>query len=573
VSPLCETQQKRLNLIYTAGSAFTQASLFVSGIILDWKGPKITATLSTLITCLGALLFAISSRYQVDMFIVGFALMGFGGAGINLATYTVSNLFPHHKSWVVSSLVGVWTLSSLWFLIFRPSFNAGISLHALFFAQAVLLMITAVIFFITFPSRALRDGERFSFRQWLPWNAESKKLHQWVSSMEEPGDIMLETFKVSQDGDEPSGHSKDEVVTNLETPIQTPIASPTTRYPVDSPKAGGESSSQVVACMDEPVMLNLPFEDLVHGTSQFDTSGRASLERTTETGSPFVPSGEDLRSYTSTPTSLDLDPDRVSKDKSEFSPTAAKGSLGRGLAMARAVLVDVMTVDFALLALWFAIHVLFFEFYIGTIADALDFRTRQAEYPLGPAVPGALPQTKTIDMYVLVFNMLYAVGFVFVPVYAWTTDHIGFVGSFFLATLFAFLYPLVSMAPWLPSQFFAYVIYSAGIQFVYSCQFGFVAHRFGYAHFGVLVGVMGLLTACLIPLQPVFFRLVLHRFNGNFFWMYLIQAAIALPLFAIVIWNWYSSRRKAASEQHPGAKPELVAASLDSTSTSSDLVP
>lgn len=548
-SALCLRQQERLNLIYTAGSAFTQASLFISGIILDWQGPKFTTTASSLIVSIGSLLFGFSALYRVDLYIVGFAMMGFGGAGINLATYTVSNLFPSHKSWVVSALVGVWTLSSLWFLLFRPAFNAGFALHSLFFAQAGLLVITATIFLFTFPSRGLREGERFSFRQWLPWNANAYKHHHAISNQypRHSQEIQLQTFHDLIKEESQYGKDKTiEEVTNLKTPKASPTASDST---ISSRSA---SQLDLEGGMDEPVLLVLGFEDLVHHSERI-SSGDSEAVRSNQAASNSKTGHLTDQESEEKKVSLDLG-DRPSFEGSVTSSEAANEMMGeagvhmrglasRGLAMAKAVISDVLTVDFVLLTVWFAIHVLFFEFYIGTLADALDHRTRQQKWPFGEVSDSEPSASSKIDLYVTIFNFIYAFGFLFVPIYAWATDTIGFVGSFLLATLFAFSYPLVSLAPWLPSQFIAYTLYSAGIQFVYSCQFGFVAYRFGYENFGALVGIMGLVTACLIPLQPVFLQLVLRRFHGNFFFMYLIQACVTLPLFSIVLWNYIASKR------------------------------
>ena len=518
-SPLCEAQQQRLILIYTAGSAFTQASLFVSGVFLDFQGPKLTASLSSLVVAVGSFLFGAASLYKLDLYIFGFALMGFGGAGINLATYTVSNLFPRYKSWVVSSLVGVWTLSSLWFLLIRPAFNSGISLHAIFFAQSALLLATAFVFFFTFPNRALREGERFSFHQWLPWNAWSHKEHHSVHSIDSPSfnhdEFQLEDLK----GNHTRRHS------NFGSSIPS----------IDSSASLSDSGHEIQDSKGPEGLLvldldrsNLPnASNLVENSESFPAK---NLERSGTSYGKSEASSEmielETRETPSAPARSGVDPEA----HSTF----------------RAILADLMTVDFILLTFWFAVHVLFFEFFIGTIADSLDYRTRQTKWPTGPAdLPSSQALSTKADHYVLAFNLIYAIGFVFVPIYAWTTDRLGFTGSFLLATLLALFYPLASaLIPslWL-SQAASYVLYSAALQFVYSCQFGFVSHRFGYNHFGVLVGIMGLVAAALIPLQPVFLRLVLSKFDGNFFFMYIIQGALTLPLFAIVIWNWISSKR------------------------------
>lgn len=515
--PLCDAQQTRLNLIYTAGSAFTQASLFVSGVFLDFQGPKLTASISALVVALGSLLFGAASLFNIDFYIVGFALMGFGGAGVNLATYTVSNLFPRYKSWVVSSLVGVWTLSSLWFLLFRPAFNAGIPLHSIFFAQSALLFLTAIVFFFTFPSRALREGERFSFHQWLPWNAWSHKEHYSVQALDheksENGDIALETYNEAGYEHRKKRSSNDSNSTEQST------------------RGSQEGSIDIPSASSSQELIELDLDAIASAGGAI-----SSLKVSSRKVHSSDPSGgkSDAISY-----SLDL-------ETREAAPAPVRSGVDPAAhSTLKAILADMMTMDFILLTIWFAVSVLFFEFSIGTIADALDYRTRQSSYPLGPAdISASHELSQKTDHYVLAFNLAYAVGFVFVPLYAWTTDRLGFTGSFFIATLLAVLYPLLAVMPslWF-SQASFYFVYSAAIQFVYSCQFGFVSHRFGYNHFGVLVGVMGLVAASLIPLQPVFLKMVISKFGGNFFWMYIIQGAVTLPLFGIVVWNWISSKR------------------------------
>lgn len=559
-TPLCEEQQKRLNLIYTAGAACAQASLLASGLLLDWIGPKITATITSVVVAVGSLLFAFADLYRVDLYIVSFALMGFGGAGINLTTYTVSNLFPKAKSWVVSALVGVWTLSSLWFLIFKPLLNVGLALHTLFFAQTILLVLTAILFFFTFPNRALREGEIFSFTQWFPWNAWSHSQHQFVDSLSQTIDsndselkerMSIDTINsvVEEEGEEEGEESEEE-----EKIVENGYSEDSDDSDIEIKANIDNEGSEEDFSKKSKSNGNSPEESESNEPNGEKDSSKDSKE-SNGSGEGFT--AEEIPTFGSGKYKFRRrNPSKgLSRDESDMLsvlelPTGdivvSKRQIVRsGMSVFRstfrAVLRDVLTVDFVMLTVWFAVLALFFEFFAGTVADALDFRTRQSKFPLGKQdLPASKARTKEVDTYVMVFNFLYAFGFVFVPLYAWTTDKFGFNGTFGLATLMCIIYPLIAaLLPWLgASQVISYVIYSAGLQFVYSCQFGFISHRFGESHFGVLVGVMGVFTAALIPLQSALLRLVLNKFKGNFFWAYILQGACCAMLIVIVFLNW-----------------------------------
>ena len=588
----CDAQQSKLNLIYTVGSASAQASLFLSGILLDWQGPKVTSAVSAMLVSMGCAIFGISTTGSVDLFIFGYTLMGFGGAGVNLATYTITNLFPEHKSWVLSALVGVWTLSSLWFLLFRPPFDAGIHLQYAFYFQSALVFATAVFFFMTFPSRSLLEGEYFTFTQWLPWNVFKTKRRQMIKNKTSRFDSPKPSESKSD------GESKSLQTLESDTLIPSSFESNSLDFSQlhhkNDPKSSSatpESSPQIASPQPRRVV---PFEDLIQSLNQFESfeeNGLVCMSETNDSKSDLSSS-----SYTSaSPPMIEIHPisdnnnlpsrdtgsssKDISKSKSTSSSKLSRDNIVNSpvniqnkakvspyekqarlkvtthatlspmsISTWKIVLKDLITADFILLAIWFSVLAMFMEFYIGTITDALDYRlfgsstkTPNSHLDLSPSVKQHFSQV--VDTYVLVFNFIYAFGFVFVPIYAWITDYLGFTGSFFLATLLNVSYPFLSMIPWMPSQFFTYVIYSAGIQFLYSCEYGYVASRFGYERFGVLIGVVGLLTAALIPMQSFLLSIVLNVFQGDFFWMYMIQGLVCLPLFSIVVVAWWKSRQ------------------------------
>ncbi|KAJ1547688.1 hypothetical protein HK096_001179, partial [Nowakowskiella sp. JEL0078] len=112
----CDAQILKLNLLFAIGSSVTNISFLPIGIFLDSNGPRITSLLSCFITIIGKLIFAMGTP-SFDGFIVGYALIAFGGAGIYLSSMNLALAFPSNSGLIMALITGSFDASSLIYVI------------------------------------------------------------------------------------------------------------------------------------------------------------------------------------------------------------------------------------------------------------------------------------------------------------------------------------------------------------------------------------------------------------------------------------------------------------------------
>lgn len=78
--------------VFTAGAIGNYLSTLLFGVTMDTFGPRIAAVLASLLFGLGLLLCSFEQSYW--NLLVGFALLGFSGPGIQMPTLHLANLFP-----------------------------------------------------------------------------------------------------------------------------------------------------------------------------------------------------------------------------------------------------------------------------------------------------------------------------------------------------------------------------------------------------------------------------------------------------------------------------------------------
>lgn len=92
----CDEQELRFGLVYTLGSYANQFARLPIGIALDRTGPRRTVFSSALLFAVGSILFALSDA--LPALCAGYALIGMGGAGVQLAVQSTASLFPRRRS-------------------------------------------------------------------------------------------------------------------------------------------------------------------------------------------------------------------------------------------------------------------------------------------------------------------------------------------------------------------------------------------------------------------------------------------------------------------------------------------
>lgn len=159
-SNVCEEQELRLGTIYTFGAWANQGGRFLIGVLVDHIGPRESATLSALLFAVGTLIFAASA--STAALSAGFFVVGFGGAGVQLAVQSVSTLFPRNKSTAMASMSGAFQFASGAYLILDSLHQTGLPLAVGLLCHAGIALLVSVITAIVFPSvpfgKALRRG-------------------------------------------------------------------------------------------------------------------------------------------------------------------------------------------------------------------------------------------------------------------------------------------------------------------------------------------------------------------------------------------------------------------------------
>jgi len=128
------TEETNYGLVYTIGSWFSQAGRLFVGVYLDWFGVKVTTVTGCAMSCIGLVLFAVSST-SMNLVYPAFILISLGGPALQLATQSVSKLFEN-KAMVMSSLTWAFQLSTLWFMLCNVLNEDGIDASLLFIIYA-----------------------------------------------------------------------------------------------------------------------------------------------------------------------------------------------------------------------------------------------------------------------------------------------------------------------------------------------------------------------------------------------------------------------------------------------------
>jgi MFS family permease len=152
----CNDQNKKLHWIYTIAQSANLFGSLVSGLVLDYFGPRICNVVSLIGVVLGMLLLAISAHPQFDFegYLPAMVLIGFWGPGVQVSLFHLSNLFPNNTSSVTAMISGTFQLGFTIFLLFKfLTENLGIPLSYTCAGYAVLLMGMTVLGLFVWPDR------------------------------------------------------------------------------------------------------------------------------------------------------------------------------------------------------------------------------------------------------------------------------------------------------------------------------------------------------------------------------------------------------------------------------------
>jgi MFS family permease len=200
---------------------------------------------------------------------------------------------------------------------------------------------------------------------------------------------------------------------------------------------------------------------------------------------------------------------------------------------------QVMSVAFWLLTLYMMVHVLRINFTAGSISIQLEEMGDDALF--------------YVNLYILIFPL----GFLSIPLVGWLLDRWRFVIGFEAINILALITGLLLMIPWLPLQILTFVLFAGLRPFLFTAMYGFIGSRFGFTHYGKLVGICVGIAAVGSLSQTLLLYVTIFYLNGNFFLVNLFLNLIVLPLFPIAFvcakyepgtrWAWLKSQLESGS--------------------------
>eukprot|EP01135_Chromosphaera_perkinsii_P011768 Nk52_evm14s2496 gene=Nk52_evmTU14s2496 len=158
----CEAQKLKLDLMFTIGAAATNAFALPIGTILDKFGPRVTASIGSVVFGVGCFLFGIASN-SLDLYIPGFVSLAIGGPFIFISLLHLCNLFPKYSGLIMGLSTGAFDASSSVFAVFAELYEVGISLKELFLGYMFIAGIVLIVSLFLMPDHqyghAVEGGE------------------------------------------------------------------------------------------------------------------------------------------------------------------------------------------------------------------------------------------------------------------------------------------------------------------------------------------------------------------------------------------------------------------------------
>ena len=112
----CVEQELALARVFLAGNICAIGATLPMGMLMDYLNPKATALASFVLMFLGSICFAVSSQ-DVDLYAVGFGLMGFAAPGCIMSTFHTTSLFPVNKGLIMTIVNAAYDSSSIMCLL------------------------------------------------------------------------------------------------------------------------------------------------------------------------------------------------------------------------------------------------------------------------------------------------------------------------------------------------------------------------------------------------------------------------------------------------------------------------
>ncbi|XP_029932710.1 solute carrier family 43 member 3-like isoform X2 [Myripristis murdjan] len=207
----CSGQDEQFSLVFTIASFLNNFLCLLNGYLFDRCGTMATRLLAVSLYTTGTLLVAFSSAAYSVLLFPALSCIAVGGILLLLTNMQVGNLFPAHRSTVITLYSGAFDSSSAVFLIMKVLHEQGVSLHASFLFLSICSIIHLLRTFLLMPrghipyhpSEYYTYG--FSFKKANTYNVEElerMRAGAMARDLQESSQQMDSTVPPPQDGSE-----------------------------------------------------------------------------------------------------------------------------------------------------------------------------------------------------------------------------------------------------------------------------------------------------------------------------------------------------------------------------------
>ena len=133
----CDSQDLKLNKMFSFGACMTNLSSLLVGRILDTYGPKICSYIGCILITTGSIILSYNEfLYQYfDSYLTGYIILAIGGPFVFISCFQLANTFPRYSGTILALISGAFDTSSAVFLFYRLAYEHGFSnigLHTFF---------------------------------------------------------------------------------------------------------------------------------------------------------------------------------------------------------------------------------------------------------------------------------------------------------------------------------------------------------------------------------------------------------------------------------------------------------
>uniref|UniRef100_A0A3P9KWM2 Solute carrier family 43 member 3a n=1 Tax=Oryzias latipes TaxID=8090 RepID=A0A3P9KWM2_ORYLA len=128
----CTSQDEQFSLVFTIASFLNNFLSLVNGFLFDRFGTFMTRLLAIFVYTSGTLLVAFSNPELSLMLFPALSCIGVGGMLLLITNMQVGNLFPAHRSTIITIYNGAFDSSSAVFLLIKVLHEQGVSLRSSF---------------------------------------------------------------------------------------------------------------------------------------------------------------------------------------------------------------------------------------------------------------------------------------------------------------------------------------------------------------------------------------------------------------------------------------------------------